>query len=121
MERSIRLGLLCIMCQILRRNLILGELNSKCLEFFKTLFRLELDVSKIKWFTENHQQPGDGEEMPPTCMLQSLAEFLGVSCNSAIVIANVIGFACLAVVLVFVVALTKRRFVTFTNKKLIFL
>ncbi|OXA51550.1 Gamma-aminobutyric acid type B receptor subunit 1 [Folsomia candida] len=61
---------------------------------------LELNASAIKWFTPDGNVPPDGSEPPPQCVLETLANALDVTCEVAIVIANIIGFTILGFVLV---------------------
>lgn len=71
-------------------------------------FRLELNTSRIKWFTSDGLQPGDGEE-PSICIFQALADAFGLECSAAIIVANIIGFGLLAILLVVGIAFTKYR------------
>lgn len=53
--------------------------------------------------------PDDGSEPPSRCVLGGLAELLDVSCEVAIVIANIIGFGLLGAVLIISFIIIKRK------------
>ncbi|KAK0157842.1 hypothetical protein PV328_011532 [Microctonus aethiopoides] len=55
--------------------------------------RLELNKSLIIWLS--NKIPDDGSEPPARCVLGALSELLNVSCEVAIVIANIIGLGLL--------------------------
>jgi len=54
--------------------------------------------------------PDDGSEPPPRCVLSGLAELLDVSCEVAIVVANIIGFGLLGVILLVGFIIVKRKY-----------
>jgi hypothetical protein len=72
-------------------------------------YSLHLNKSAIVWLNPTGQIPGDGSEPPPTCVLETLASALDVSCEVAIVIANVIGFGILGMILVVCFIVIKMR------------
>jgi len=55
--------------------------------------------------------PDDGSEPPSRCVLGGMAELLDVSCEVAIVIANIIGFGLLGAVLIISFIIIKRKYV----------
>lgn len=55
--------------------------------------------------------PDDGSEPPSRCVLGGLAELLDVSCEVAIVVANIIGFGLLGAVLIVSFIIIKRKYV----------
>lgn len=68
---------------------------------------LDLNTSAIVWLSET--MPDDGSEPPPRCVLGGLAELLDVSCEVAIVIANIIGFGLLGAILIIGFIMIKRK------------
>ncbi|KAF0297153.1 putative molluscan insulin-related peptide(s) receptor [Amphibalanus amphitrite] len=70
--------------------------------------RLEMDESKIRWLTPNGLRPVDGSS--PPCDLQPLADLLDISCQDAMIVANVVGL--LPVILLFLICALfyKRRY-----------
>lgn len=68
---------------------------------------LDLNMSAIVWLTKSI--PDDGSEAPTKCVLSNFAELLNVSCEGAIIIANVIGFGFLGLFLVIGFMMIKRR------------
>lgn len=72
-------------------------------------------MSAIIWLNQDGVIPSDGSEPPPTCVLETLASALDVSCEAAIVIANVIGFGIFGCILVVCFIIIKRRYVPFSN------
>lgn len=69
---------------------------------------LDLNMSAIVWLTKSI--PDDGSEAPVKCVLSNLADLLNVSCEGAIIIANVIGFGFLGLFLVIGFMMIKRRY-----------
>ncbi|XP_012262718.2 uncharacterized protein LOC105689915 isoform X2 [Athalia rosae] len=69
---------------------------------------LELNVSAIVWLAG--EKPNDGFLPAQRCVLASLAELLDVTCEVAIVIANIIGFGCLSVLLIVGFVVVKRKY-----------
>lgn len=59
--------------------------------------------------TPDGSQPSDQREEAPTCVLEGLAKSLGVHCDVAIVVANIIGFGLLAIILLLAFVIVKRR------------
>jgi len=53
--------------------------------------------------------PDDGTEPPPTCFVAPIADFFNSSCETAIIIANLLGFGIVAVIVVVVFFYMKRR------------
>lgn len=72
--------------------------------------RLELNKSAIVWLTADGKVPWDGKENSPQCVLAVLADALNVSCEVAIVIANITGFSLLGSLLVVAFIIMKRRY-----------
>ncbi|XP_046384645.1 uncharacterized protein LOC124154916 [Ischnura elegans] len=72
--------------------------------------RLELNMSAIVWLTPNGEKPEDGRRPPKVCVLEGLANLLDVSCEVAIVVANVIGFGFLAILIGAAFILMKQRY-----------
>jgi len=70
---------------------------------------LELNISAFVWLSET--MPDDGSEPPSRCVLAGLAELLNVSCEVAIVVANIIGFGLLGAVLIVSFIIIKRKYV----------
>ncbi|KAG7188679.1 hypothetical protein KM043_008301 [Ampulex compressa] len=70
--------------------------------------RLDLNVSAIVWLSNT--MPDDGSEPPPRCVLGGLADLLDVSCEVAIVVANVIGFGLLGILLIVAFVIVKRKY-----------
>ncbi|XP_077272002.1 uncharacterized protein LOC143902726 [Temnothorax americanus] len=69
---------------------------------------LDLNISSFVWLSET--MPDDGSEPPSRCVLGGLAELLDVSCEVAIVIANIIGFGLLGAVLIVSFIIIKRNY-----------
>ncbi|XP_012274072.1 uncharacterized protein LOC105696282 isoform X2 [Orussus abietinus] len=69
---------------------------------------LDLNVSAIVWLSQ--EMPNDGSEPPQRCVLAGLAELLDVSCEVAIVIANIIGFGLLGAFLIVGFVIVKRKY-----------
>jgi len=59
--------------------------------------------------------PDDGSEPPLRCVLAGLAELLDVSCEVAIVVANIIGFGLLGTILIVGFIIIKRNTHTHTH------
>lgn len=70
---------------------------------------LDLNISKFRWVTG--KQPDDGLEPPAKCFLSGLADLLEVSCEVAIVIANIIIFGLLGTILIIGFIIIKRKYV----------
>lgn len=68
---------------------------------------LHLNASDIIWLSR--KKPDDGSEPPKKCILSGFADLLNVSCEGAIVIANIVGFSFLGFFLVIVVVIIKRK------------
>ncbi|CAL8112812.1 unnamed protein product [Orchesella dallaii] len=75
-----------------------------------TAGHLALKKELIKWLTPDQSVPNDGSEPPTKCVLETLASALDVTCEVAIVIANVIGFGILGFILVICFLVIKRRY-----------
>jgi hypothetical protein len=71
--------------------------------------RLDLNTSALRWLSENGMMPDDGTEPPPPCFVAPIANFFHSSCETAIVIANLLGFGIVGVIVVFVFIYMKRR------------
>ncbi|XP_029161523.1 receptor-type guanylate cyclase gcy-5-like [Nylanderia fulva] len=69
---------------------------------------LDLNTSAFVWLSET--MPDDGSEPPPRCVLAGLAELLDVSCEVAIVVANIIGFSLLGAILIIGFVMIKRKY-----------
>ncbi|KAG5329551.1 ILPR protein, partial [Acromyrmex charruanus] len=69
---------------------------------------LDLNISAFVWLSET--MPDDGSEPPSRCVLGGLAELLDVSCEVAIVVANIIGFGLLGAVLIVSFIIIKRNY-----------
>ncbi|EZA52311.1 Insulin receptor [Ooceraea biroi] len=69
---------------------------------------LELNTSALVWLSET--MPDDGSEPPLRCVLAGLAELLDVTCEVAIVIANIIGFGLLGTFLIVGFVIIKRKY-----------
>lgn len=59
--------------------------------------KLELFKSAIVWLSGTI--PDDGLEPPAHCFLRGISEVLDVSCETSIVITNIIGFGILGIIL----------------------
>jgi len=70
---------------------------------------LDLNISAFRWLSET--MPDDGSEPPSRCVLAGLAELLDVSCDVAIVVANIIGFGLLGAILIISFIIIKRKYV----------
>lgn len=92
-------------CNFLSQNSILNEILSYALK----ICSLHLNDSAIVWFTPEGEKPSDGSEPPLTCVLHTLASALDVSCEAAIVVANVSGFGFLGLILLVCFVVIKRR------------
>lgn len=68
---------------------------------------LDLNISAIVWLSP--EKPDDGFEPPEKCVLASFADLLNVTCEVAIVVANVIGFGCLGIILIVGFFIVKKR------------
>ncbi|XP_070151049.1 uncharacterized protein [Polyergus mexicanus] len=69
---------------------------------------LDLNTSAFVWLSETI--PDDGSEPPSRCVLAGLAELLDVSCEVAIVVANIIGFGLLGALLIIGFVMVKRKY-----------
>ncbi|XP_015109781.1 uncharacterized protein LOC107036360 [Diachasma alloeum] len=69
---------------------------------------LTLNMSAIVWLSNSI--PDDGSEPPARCVLGSIAEHLDVSCEVAIVIANIIGLSFLMAFLITGFIIVKRKY-----------
>ena len=69
--------------------------------------RLELDESKIRWLTPDGLRPVDGSS--PPCDLQPLADLLGIDCQAAMIVANVVGLLSFILIFVLCALFYKRR------------
>lgn len=72
--------------------------------------KLYLDEKKILWLSRDGKKPDDGTSPPPVCALSSLANFLNVSCEAAMIIANVCVIFFFATILLTVFYVLKRRY-----------
>ncbi|KAB0792760.1 hypothetical protein PPYR_14719 [Photinus pyralis] len=70
---------------------------------------LMLNKSRIRWLTPDGKVPDDGTLPASTCTLNSLAEFLNVECEMAIIILNLIVAFILLAVVVLTVYIIKRQ------------
>ncbi|XP_033208855.1 uncharacterized protein LOC117167784 isoform X3 [Belonocnema kinseyi] len=70
--------------------------------------QLILNMSAIVWLSKS--MPDDGSEPPTKCVLSGFAELLDVSCEGAIITANVIGFGFLGIILVIGFIIVKRKY-----------
>lgn len=68
---------------------------------------LHLNASSIVWLSG--KKPDDGSVPPTRCILSGFAELLNVSCEGAIVIANIVGFSFLGFLLLIVIVIIKRK------------
>lgn len=68
---------------------------------------LILNMSAIVWLSKS--RPDDGSVAPTKCVLSGFAELLDVSCEGAIITANVIGFGFLGIILVIGFIIVKRK------------
>lgn len=68
---------------------------------------LDLNKTAVVWLSK--VVPDDGSEPPVRCVLAGLAELLDVTCEVAIVIANIIGFGLLGAVLITAFVIVKRK------------
>lgn len=71
---------------------------------------LELNESAIVWLTADKQKPNDGSEKPSVCQLEFLRKLLDVSCEIAIVIANLFGFFILAILMLICFIIFKHKY-----------
>ncbi|XP_031356046.1 receptor-type guanylate cyclase gcy-22-like [Photinus pyralis] len=71
---------------------------------------LMLNKSRIRWLTPDGKVPDDGTLPASTCTLNSLAEFLNVECEMAIIILNLIVAFILLAVVVLTVYIIKRQY-----------
>ncbi|KAJ8686553.1 hypothetical protein QAD02_022347 [Eretmocerus hayati] len=69
---------------------------------------LSLNSSAIVWLSG--KKPDDGSEPPKKCVFQGLADLLNVSCEGAMVIANIIGLGFLIFGLLVVVIVIKNKY-----------
>lgn len=72
--------------------------------------RLDLNKSAIVWLTPDGSVPWDGKEASPQCVLAGLANALNVSCETAIITANITGFGLLGALLLVAFIIVKRRY-----------
>lgn len=71
---------------------------------------LKLNISSIVWLTPDGKRPNDGSLPPNVCTLSSLAEFLDVECEMAIIILNLIVALFLLALLVLSVYIIKQQY-----------
>lgn len=72
--------------------------------------KLYLDEKNILWLSRNGKKPNDGTSPPSVCTLSSLANFLNVSCEVAMIILNACVILFFASVLLAVFYVLKRRY-----------
>ncbi|XP_054006339.1 uncharacterized protein LOC128891132 [Hylaeus anthracinus] len=70
--------------------------------------KLDLNISAFVWLSG--KMPDDGSEPPQRCVIAGFADFLNVSCEVAFVIANILGLAFLAVILIIGFIIVKRKY-----------
>ncbi|KAF2904495.1 hypothetical protein ILUMI_01678, partial [Ignelater luminosus] len=71
---------------------------------------LSLNISEITWLSSDGKKPDDGSLPPSVCALSSLAEFLNVECEMAIIILNLIVAFFLVALLVLSVYIIKQQY-----------
>ncbi|XP_046995878.1 uncharacterized protein LOC124607652 [Schistocerca americana] len=71
---------------------------------------LHFNESAVVWLSSDGKLPSDGTEPPSVCYVQGLADGLGVTCEIAVVVANVIGFSILGILLIIAFIFVKRRY-----------
>ncbi|XP_018331316.1 uncharacterized protein LOC108741146 [Agrilus planipennis] len=72
--------------------------------------QLDIKPNSIVWFTKNNRKPDDGTLPPSVCALSGVAYFLGVECEMAIIILNLIVATILVTVLIAAVFVIKKRY-----------
>lgn len=72
--------------------------------------RLQIDESKIIWLTSNGARPVDGHIDSEECVIEGFRAVFRVTCEMAIVIANVIGFGVFLILVVLVLVFIKYSF-----------
>lgn len=71
---------------------------------------LNLNTTEITWLSSDGKRPDDGSLPPNVCALSSLAEFLNVECEMAIIILNLIVAFFLVALLVLSVYIIKQQY-----------
>lgn len=71
--------------------------------------KLDIYQSKLRWLTQGGVKPTDGNPDVEDCFLEGFQRTFNVSCEQAIVIANVIAFVCLILLLGAVLICVKCR------------
>ncbi|GFR05086.1 insulin-like peptide receptor [Trichonephila clavata] len=71
---------------------------------------LELNETNIKWQTDDGRKPEDGSKEHSNCSVEGLRKLLNVTCDSAVIIANIMGFTCFAVFVMSGIIICKRRY-----------
>ncbi|XP_054721355.1 atrial natriuretic peptide receptor 2-like [Uloborus diversus] len=71
---------------------------------------LELNETKIVWLTPNGKKPPDGSPDGVKCSIEGFRRLFNVNCETAVVIANIVGVASFAVVFLAFVFFCKHRY-----------
>ncbi|XP_059485869.1 receptor-type guanylate cyclase gcy-19-like isoform X2 [Neocloeon triangulifer] len=72
--------------------------------------RLDLNITALRWLSEDGKMPDDGTEPPPSCFVAPIADFFNSSCETAIIIANLLGFIIVSSMVFIVFFYMKRRY-----------
>lgn len=72
--------------------------------------KLQIDETKIRWLTSQGKRPSDGHIDVEECVIETFRRAFGVTCEMAIVIANVIGFGVFLILVVLVLVFIKFRY-----------
>ncbi|CAL1269766.1 unnamed protein product [Larinioides sclopetarius] len=71
---------------------------------------LLLNESEIRWQTDDGRKPEDGSESYSNCSVEGLRRILNVTCEIAVVVANIIGLVFFAVMVMAGIIFYKRRY-----------
>ncbi|CAB3366072.1 Hypothetical predicted protein [Cloeon dipterum] len=72
--------------------------------------RLDLNESALRWLSPDGVKPEDGTEPPPSCFVDPVAKFFNCSCETAIIIVNLLGFGVLGSIAIYTFFYLKRRY-----------
>ncbi|ESO82631.1 hypothetical protein LOTGIDRAFT_109151 [Lottia gigantea] len=71
---------------------------------------LEIYNKRIKWLTPTGMRPNDGHDSHSQCAIEAFRLFLGCTCDMAVTVANIMGFAAFICVTIICLVLIKCRY-----------
>lgn len=109
---SSRVSIINLVQWVNHRTITVGQFSPKISEEQSQVLDgvLTLNMSDITWMTSDGLQPDDGTEPVQTCVFQDLAELLNSDCETAVIVANIIIFTCVATIFGLSVYFWKRNY-----------